>query len=320
MAKTSRLVKSFYRLFLPVITLLISALIAAALLLLYTASTPPRVNYLVTPEKYGQLSPRGAQVKDETWTNRDGTTARGWLLKGDEGAPAVILLHRYGADRSHVLDLAIKLNEATNFTVLMPDQRGHGVSSTVTSSSFGGCEGDDALAAIEFLRGLSGGGQTRLIGQNIGVYGVEMGALAGLAAAAKDAGIKALALDSVPTDSNVILTSAIEKKFPFASSVTSQIANLATPIYFYNGCYRRGAACDTAKLVGDRRILLLAGLDAPYLQESTVKVNRCFPNSNKTEAKIDLNPSGYGLAGASLEQSAAYDQRIVEFFRTALNR
>jgi pimeloyl-ACP methyl ester carboxylesterase len=47
-------------------------------------------------------------------------------LRGAENAPAVVLLHRYGADRSHVLNLGVKLNEATNFTVLMPDARGHG--------------------------------------------------------------------------------------------------------------------------------------------------------------------------------------------------
>ncbi|HLM61490.1 MAG TPA: hypothetical protein VK308_11860, partial [Pyrinomonadaceae bacterium] len=116
MAKTKRLFKSFYRLLLPVVILLVLAVVIASVLLVHTASNPPQANYLVTPEKYGQFSTRGARVTDETWMNRDGSQSRGWLLKGVENAPAVILLHRYGADRSHVLDLAIKLNEATNFT------------------------------------------------------------------------------------------------------------------------------------------------------------------------------------------------------------
>jgi len=319
MSQTKRLFKSVFRLVFPVIVLAVVAVMVASVLLVYTVSSPPQAVYLVTPEKYGQFSTRGARVTDETWTNRDGSTSRGWLLKGVENAPAVVLLHRYGADRSHVLDLAVKLNEATNFTVLMPDERGHGINPSVSQSSFGGCEGDDALAAVEFLRGLKSDNQSNLVGQNIGFYGVEMGALSALAAAAKDPNVKALALDSVPPTSDDVLASAVEKRFPFASSVTSKIANIGTPLYFYNGCYRRDAACDLAKSVANRQVLLLAGVDATNLQDSTTKLNRCFPNATKVESKTDLNPSGYNMMNASLEQSAAYDQRVIEFFKTALS-
>jgi pimeloyl-ACP methyl ester carboxylesterase len=318
MAQSKRLVKSFSRLLLPVVLLLVTATIAAAVWLVYTVSNPPRKAYLVTPDKYGQFSARAARVTDETWTNKDGTQSRGWLLKGAEGLPAVVFLHRYGADRSHALDLAVKLNEATNYTVLMTDQRGHGISPAIAESSFGGCETDDALSAVEFLRGLKSDNQANLVGQNIGFYGVEMGALAALAAAAKDENVKALALDSIPADSNAVLSAAIDKRFPFASSITSKIANLGTPLYFYNGCFRRDAMCDLARSVANRRVLLLAGSDAPDLQDSTVKLNRCFLNTNKVESKTDLNPSGYGLINASLEQMAAYDQRVIDFFKAAL--
>jgi pimeloyl-ACP methyl ester carboxylesterase len=318
MAKTGRLVKSFYRLILPVFILLILAVVAASVWLVHTASNPPQAAYLVTPEKYGQFSARGARVTEETWTNRDNTGSRGWLLRGAENAPAVILLHRYGADRSHVLDLGVKLNEATNFTVLMPDGRGHGANPSVKYTSFGGCETDDALAAIEFLRGLKSENQSALVGKNIGFYAVEMGAFAALAAAAKDENVKALALDSVPVDSNGILASATDKRFPFASFVTAKFAEIGTYFYFYNGCYRRNSACDAAKSISNRRILLLAGADAPHLQTSTTNLNRCFPSETKVETKTDLNPSGYGLTNASLEQATAYDQRVIEFFKAAL--
>jgi len=319
MAQTKRLFKSVYRLLLPVVILTVVAMMVASVLLVRSVSVPPQSAYLVTPEKYGQFSTRGARVTEETWTNRDGTQSRGWLLKGAEGLPAVIFLHRYGTDRSHVLNLAVKLNEATNFTVLMPDERGHGINPSVAASSFGGCESDDALTAIEFLRGLKTENDANLVGQNIGFYGIEMGTISALNAAAKEANIKALALDSVPLTSDDVLASAVEKRFPFASSVTSKIANIGTRLYFYNGCYRRDEVCVLAKSVGDRKILLLAGSDAPNLQDSTTKLNRCFPNSTQVEAKTDLNPSGYNLMNASLEQSAAYDQRVIEFFKTALS-
>src|SRR5215210_722488 len=102
MARTKRLFRSFYRLLLPVVVLLVVALVAASVWFVHTSSNPPKTAYLVTPEKYGQLSTRGAKVTDEKWSNRDGTEARGWLLRGNAGAPAVVLLNRYGADRSHV--------------------------------------------------------------------------------------------------------------------------------------------------------------------------------------------------------------------------
>lgn len=318
MAQSKRIAKSFYRLIFPIVLLLVLAVVGASVWLYYTVSVPPRAEYLVTPEKYGQLSMRGARVTDETWANRDGTAARGWLLKGEETLPAVVFFHAYGADRSHVLDLAVKLNEATNFTVLMPDERGHGANPAVAVSSFGGCETDDAAAAIEFLRGLKTGNGTALVGKNIGFYAVEMGALAALNAAAKNESVTALALDSIPSESDDVLALAVARRFPFASSVTSKFAAFGSRFYFYNGCYRRDAACDTAKLLNNRRILLLAGADAPDLQSSTVELSRCFSTSAKIEAKTDLNPSGYGLMNASIEQSTAYDQRVIEFFKMAL--
>ena len=55
MAKSKRIVKSFYRLLFPIVLLLILALTGASVWLFYTASIPPRSEYLVTPEKYGQV-------------------------------------------------------------------------------------------------------------------------------------------------------------------------------------------------------------------------------------------------------------------------
>lgn len=318
MAKTTRLFKSFYRLLLPVTILLVVAVIAASVWLVHTIAHPPSAIYLVTPEKYGQFSARGAKITEESWANHDGTQARGWLLRGAENAPAVILLHRYGTNRSHILDLGVKINEATNFTILMPDQRGHGQNPAVKFTSFGGCETEDALASIEFLRGLKTDAQTNLIGKNIGFYAVEMGAFAAVSAAVKDSSVTALALDSVPSSSEAVVASAIEKRFPFASSVTSKIANFGTHFYFYDGCYNRSSLCESAKSLSNRKILLLAGADAPAFQNSTADLKKCLKNS-QIEAKTDLNPSGYSLTNASLEQIKSYDQRIIDFFQKNLS-
>ena len=319
MAKTKRLFKSFSRLLLPVVVLAVAAILSASVWLVYTVSRPIAAGYLVTPEKYGLLSARGATITDENWANRDGSSSRGWLLRGTENAPAVILLHRYGADRSHVLDLGVKLNEATNFTILMPDQRGHGANPKVEYTAFGETESDDAIAAIEFLRGLKTEAQTPLVGQNIGVYGVEMGAFAALSAAAKDDKIKAIAIDSVPENSGGVVASAVDMRFPFASSLTSKLANAGTYFYYFDGSYKRNSLCGVAKSVENRQVLMLAGADAPQFQDSTAAIAKCFPATSKIETKTDLNPSGYSVAKVTLEQSETYDRRVIEFFKTNLS-
>jgi pimeloyl-ACP methyl ester carboxylesterase len=319
MAKSTRLVKSFTRLLLPVILLVVAAVGAGSVWLVYSTARPISTGYLVTPDKYGQLSTRAAQVTEENWTNLDGSSARGWLLRGSDGAPAVILLHKYGANRSYVLDLGVKLNESTNFTVLMPDQRGHGDKPPVKNASFGGCESEDAAAAVQYLRNLKGGDQNPLVGKNIGMYGVEMGAIAAIATAVREPSITALALDSVPTASDNVLTGSVDRRFPFATFATAQLAKLGTHLYFFDGCYKREPACETARKVDGGNILLLAGVDAKDFQESTASLNRCFSSNNKVESKTDLSPSGYSINNASIEQSEAYDQRLIDFFKNALS-
>jgi pimeloyl-ACP methyl ester carboxylesterase len=320
MAKTTHLFKSITRLLLPGILLIVLAVVGGSVWLVYSAARPLKTSYLVTPAKYGQLSTRAAQVTDENWPNRDGSSTRGWLLRGAEGAPAVILLHKYGADRSYVLNLGVKMNESTNFTVLMPDQRGHGENPSVQNASFGGCETEDAVAAIEFLRNLKTPNQIALVDKNkLGIFGVEMGAIVAVATAAKDVSVKAVAVDSAPADSDGVLKVSVDRQYPFASFATSKLAQLGTRMYYFDGCYQREPVCEVARKVENRNILLLAGVDARDFQDSTSKLSKCFPSSNKLESKTDLSPSGFSIINASMEQSETYDQRLIDFFRNSLS-
>lgn len=315
MAKTKRLIRSFYRMLFPAVLLMLVSLTTGSILLTHDVSVPPRNQYLLTPAQYGRLSARGAQVTDETWANHDGTTARGWLLRGAKDAPAVILLHRFGADRSHVLNLGVKISEATNFTVLMPDLRGHGVNPPVKNSTFGGSEAKDTAAAAEFLKNLRTEAGENIVGENIGIYGVELGGLAALNAASINENIKAVAIDSAPPSSDAVIKTAINNKYPFASFLTAKIAEQGTYLYFWDGGYEHQTACQMAKNISNRQVILLGGMDNEALRDSTENLSRCFPNDNNIEKKFDLNPSGYNIGNASNEQSNAYDQRIIEFFQ-----
>src|SRR5215216_4569085 len=188
-----RLIKSL----LPIALVLVLAVVGALSFIVYCVTRPTRRPYLVSPESFSRISGRAIKVTDETWPTRDGRSARGWLLKGTEGAPAVVLLHRYGGDRSWLFNLGVKINETTNFTILWPDLRGHGEQPLVKWTSLGAHEGDDVLAAFQFLRTLQSENKKKLVGDMFGVYGVELGAYSALKAASREAQIKVLVLDSV---------------------------------------------------------------------------------------------------------------------------
>ena len=66
-------------------------------------------------------------------------------------------------------------------------------------------------------------------------------------------------------------------------------------------------------------VLLLAGVDAPEFQESTLKLSKSFAPGTAVEAKTDLSPSGFNMTNASIETSEAYDQRVIDFLRFSLS-
>lgn len=300
--------------------MLVLAVIVVAGLLVRCVTHPPRSAYLVTPERFSQLSARGLKATDERWSNRDGTQARGWLLRGAEGAPAVILLHRYGTDRSSLLNLGVKLNETTNYTVLWPDLRGHGLDPPVGWASFGVREADDVSAALDFLRSLKTAQGKSLIGERVGLYGVELGGFAALQAAARDQTISALALDSVPFESNDLLRAATREcvSEKLDNRAIQWFARQSVRLYFL-GSYENKPSCAAASQLSGRRVLLLTGEGARGLRDSTVALAGCFPDQSNVELKSDLPLMGYNLQSVGTgEQSEAYDRRVIDFFDKAL--
>ena len=302
---------------LPIILLVAISATGLTIWLVYGATHPPHRAYLVTPEKFARLSDRGLQATEETWANRDGTQARGWLVRGAEGSPAILLLHGYGADRSWLLNLGVKLNEATNLTVLLPDLRGHGDNPLVPTTSFGALESDDSLAALDYLRSLKTPQGRSLVGDRFGIYGLELGAYAALVTARQDKNVVALVLDSVPDNPDGILATAVKRRTGIDNGALSLLARLGTRLYFA-GHYKNDISCTLAESLGERQVLLLSGEGAGALRQTTETLAKCFSSQATIEAQTNLPITGFTLASASPEQDDAYDRRVIDFFDRTL--
>lgn len=304
-----RLIKSF----LPIALVIVLAVVSAISFIVYCVSHPAKAPYVVTPESFSRISGRAVKVTDETWTTLDSRSARGWLLRGAEGAPAVVLLHRYGGDRSWLFNLGVKINETTNFTILWPDLRGHGENPLIKWSSLGGREDDDLKAALNFLRSLKSENQKTLVRESFGVYGVELGAFSALKTARTEPQIKVLVLDSVVSSSDELLRTSISKCVGLDNTLVQALSRIGIKAYLM-GNYEADSACEFALLMQDQRVLLLSGSDAGPLRDTTAALQKCFRVSGNVEVRTDLPLSGFSLPSATGEQGEAYDRIVIEFF------
>src|SRR6267143_5604947 len=233
-----RLVKAF----LPIILVVLAAFAAVTVWIVHGITRPPRAAYLVTPQTFSRVTGPILKATDVTWRNHDGTNARGWLIHGADGAPAVVLLHGYGADRSWLLNLAVKLNETTNLTVLWPDLRGHGENPPVSRSLLGAVDGDDVTAAIDYLHTLKTPAGKPQVAGPVGLYGVELGAYAALDAARRYPEITALALDSAPASPDDLVHAATSVRAGMKNALLQRLASWGLKIYSL-GKYQNTSSC-----------------------------------------------------------------------------
>jgi fermentation-respiration switch protein FrsA (DUF1100 family) len=96
-----------------------------------------------------------------------GETLSAWMLRGQPGQGAVLLLHGVRADRREMLDRARFLNQL-GYAVLLPDLPAHGESSG-EYITYGLREAEGVRAAMSFLR-------HELPDERLGVIGVSLGA------------------------------------------------------------------------------------------------------------------------------------------------
>jgi pimeloyl-ACP methyl ester carboxylesterase len=155
--------------------LVVAAFLLASLGSFWLAVRPPRITVALSPEDYG-LTVEAVRIAVD-----DGVTLAGWFVPRP-GAPAVVLLHGYPAEKADLLPLAGAL--APQFATLLVDHRYFGDSGG-RATTLGFREREDLKRVLDFLetRGATA----------VGVFGFSMGGAVALLTAAEDPRIRAIA-------------------------------------------------------------------------------------------------------------------------------
>ncbi len=285
------------------------------------------VNRLAHPAKtelYG--SPRDFQVilqkpmwSDEKWKNMDSTESVGWFLSRGRPAPAIILSHGYGSNRSELLTLTFDLWKA-GYHVLVYDMRGHG-ESPVKWSGLGTYEKDDLLSAIKFLKGLKTDKGEELLDGRVGLYGVDLGGYISLVASSQDPVVKAVVADSVYPDVARFINFRTKQLVGSGngwvsrlvdSEWTQKLNELAMQLYFM----RRedsGTAMEALSSTTGRRILFITSKDSGPQEEMTRELH-----DQAKEQKAIIEVENTRVNRLYDKASLDYDARVVAFFQQAI--
>jgi dipeptidyl aminopeptidase/acylaminoacyl peptidase len=159
--------------------ILLATLVAGALLVslltFWRAVRPPRLSIPLRPADVG------LEVRDITIVAEDGVALHGWLAPRP-GAPSVVVLHGYPAEKAEMLPIAAAL--APHFSVLLMDLRYFGGSGG-GATTLGVRERGDLRRAVDVLvaQGTS----------PVGVFGLSFGGAVAIMTAAEDPRIRAIA-------------------------------------------------------------------------------------------------------------------------------
>jgi uncharacterized protein len=137
-----------------------------------------------------------------TIPSASGSSLAGWLIRGEAGRGAVLLLHGVRADRRMMIG-RLRFLRANGYTALGIDFQAHG-ESPGKAISFGYLEARDAAAAAAFLRNAAPG-------ERIGVIGVSLGGAAALLGS-EPLPVEALILESVYPDIDAAIANRLARR------------------------------------------------------------------------------------------------------------
>lgn len=253
----------------------------------------------------------------------DHLTIRGWLIPGvlPDGSLTVkrtiIMVHGSGQNRTDpaagLSDLSVALARQ-GFAVLAFDMRGHG-QSQAAAWSLGYFEQRDVLGAVDFLQ--SGPLPYPELGRprSIGGWGVSMGAIALLLAAAREPAIAAIVADSAYPDIAPILEREIPKAGVPAAFTPGGL--LAARV-LYGMDYYGARPVDVVASIAPRPLFFIQGSADAFNPPSNMNVlataARAAPNASVQTWMVEgaAHAQAYHVAGQE------YVNRLVAFYSAVL--
>lgn len=262
-----------------------------SLLGFWLAVHPPRLAVPLVPRDVG-LAP-----EDVTITAEDGTRLAGWLL-ARPGAPALILLHGYPAEKADLLPLAAALHP--RFTVLLVDLRSFGASGGRVTT-LGHRERRDLRRVLDFLEERGHG--------PVGVFGFSLGGAVAILAAAEDPRIRAVAAWSPFADLRVLGREAYAHFWVLRHPLV-ELMRLWARI-FLGADITRPSPAEAAQRLAIPVLLLHSRQDEQIPVDHAERLREALSGNPMAEVVV-LDRGRHGELDEPLER------RLGEFFRRAL--
>ena len=312
MARRLNPIIRFTRALFPIVVGVLIVVVAFEAWIVYRVTHPVRTAFSITPAHYQIFTGDSMAWSEEQWDNSDGTKATGWFLRGVTGAPAIILNHGYGKNRSELLNLGVKLCEA-GYHVLLPDLRGHG-KSPITYSSLGSYEKSDVSTAINFVKSKKNAqGQLLTDGSRIGLYGVSIGGYAAVTATPENPTVKVVIADGLYPKPDWLTQRMVQETFNTSPALVNQLANGGLQAYFA-GTYGESSAAESLSRFKDQKLWLITYPSSnAQLEELNKTTLDLFQQAQFPKEIARLDKSRHEL-------SDAYDDRVIAIFRKDLAR
>ena len=304
--------------FIPAVLVFVVGIAALDFYFIHRLTHPARTELYGSPRDF-QLILQRPMWFEEKWKNSDSTQTVGWLLSRGKPAPAIILSHGYGSNRSELLTLSFELWKA-GYNVLVYDLRGHG-ESPVKWSGLGTYEKDDLLSAMKFLRNRTNETGQPLLDGRIGLYGVDIGGYTSLVASIQDPTVKAVAVDSVYPDVSHFMSHQLKRIVGSGNDManrmvdsrwTTQLTDLAMQLYLM----RRedsAPALDAVATASGRKLLFIIGKNSGALGGMTRELHNAARDQKQI---VEVEQSR--LIRLYDKASSDYDERVVAFFKEAI--
>lgn len=251
----------------------------------------------------------GAEFRDVEFTTSDGVRISGWLLPSRGKQTTLVYSHGLFRSRRELLERAMDLWKL-GYGALLYDSRNHGASGKATVS-LGYHERLDAEAAVRFLR------DEAKTTDRVVLYGISMGAVTALMAAAETSEVAAVIADSAflsfeDTTSHHVRVFLRLPAFPLANIVRFFIEQRAD----FDGAQFN--TVEAVRRIGARPVFFISGVSDKRMPPAVTEALYQASQSDRRELMIVEGEATKTHGHAYQADSKAYVERVDQFLSVAL--